>query len=369
MVFMRLFFIVFFGWLGFLGPKPSLAQGRIVHIYNWHNYMPQSVLDRFTAETGIQVAYDVYDSNEMLEAKLLTGGAGYDVVFPTAWPFLARQIAAGLYRPLDLDLIPHYKGLSKDLLGILDQVNGGVRHAIPFLWGVSGLAYNRAAVARFAPNAPTDSWGMIFDPAVVSAMAPCGVVLPDDPDDLFLAARLYLGLPADSDQDDDLRAVEGLLRSIRPFVRRFDSARSNDDIAAGHMCLVQHWLGSVAASSAKLTGHKDQAPVTLVVPKEGAPLWMDVVAIPASAPHVAEAHAFINFILRPDNMAAISNGTFFANPVPASLPMVREEVRSNDALYPSPQTMKRLFLGKIPSMKYYKRIGRIMTRIRSNRAS
>lgn len=362
----HLYFLFFFMYAGVM-PAPGADVPKLVRVYNWHGYMPASVLKRFTAETGITVDYDVYDSNEVLEAKLLTGASGYDVVFPSSWPYLARQISAGLYRPLDASLIPNYTKIDPTILDFLKNADNDNRYAVPFLWGVSGFAYNKDSVKKLAPLAPTDSWAMFFDPAVAEKFNKCGITLLEEAEDVFLAARLYLGLSPDSDSDEDMKKVQTLLTAIRPFIRRFDASRSNDDIASGEMCLTQHWLGSIAASSDKLKNHHRRAEIELVIPKEGAPIWIDVMAIPNDAPHVASAHAFINFVLRPDNMAEISNETFFANPVPESLPGVRADIKNNDALYPSPKTMKRLFLGKTTSMKYYKRISRIMTRIRSGR--
>lgn len=357
----------------FLLPWCLHANQGELNIYIWHSYLPDALVKKFEAETGIRVRVDVYDSNEVLEAKMLAGSTGYDLVFPSAWPYLARQIPAGLYQPLKKELIPNLAEVDPDYLKMMAKADPQNTYAVPYLWGAVGFVYNKQRLAelekRRAPGVaplPTDSWAMFFDPDVVQVLAGCGISMLDEPSEVILPAMMYLGIDPQTTSKADLDKVTDHLRLIRPAISRFDSARSNDEAVTGNMCLVQHWLGSVAHSQVRL-GKAATADLEFVIPKEGSLMWIDVMAIPADAPNADNAHKFINFLLRPENMAVLTNATFFANPVPKSLPFVEENIRKNPAIYPPKHLRKRLVLNEVASPRFLKLMVRAMTKVRTGR--
>ncbi len=344
-----------------------------LNIYIWHSYLPDELVKKFEAETGIHVRVDVYDSNEVLEAKLLAGSTGYDLVFPSTWPYLARQIPAGLYQPLNKALIPNLAEVDPDYLKLLAKADPDNVFAVPYLWGAVGFVYNKQRVAELEKRRPagskalpTDSWAMFFDPEIVKELAPCGISMLDEPSEVILPAMMYLGIDPHTTSKADLDKVSDHLRLVRSAISRFDSARSNDEAATGNMCLVQHWLGSVAHSQVRI-GKAATADLEFVIPREGSLMWIDVMAIPADAPHAENAHKFINFLLRPENMAALTNATFFANPVPKSLQYVDEKIRKNTAIYPPKYLRKRLVLNEVTSPRFLKLMVRAMTKIKTGR--
>ncbi len=345
----------------------ALKAQETLKIYTSHGYLPAAIIQKFESETGIKVLVDFFDSDDVIEAKLLSGATGYDLIFPTAWPYVVRQVSAGFYQEIDFTKIPNAKNIDSFFRKSLEGTHHADRYAVPFLWGIVGFAYNTDAVKKQDTPLPLDSWAMFFDPAAIEKMASCGVVMLDDPTDVIVVAKLYLGINPASESKKDLEKVVELLQKVRPFIKRFDLSRSNDEIASGEMCLVQHWMGAIAGSYEHLDGQSKRAPIQLVIPKEGSVMWMDVMAIPTTAFRADLAYKFIDFILRPENIAFITNETYYANPVSASLPYVAPHIRSNETLFPSAKTLDKIVLHKSFSPLYQKRMTRGFTKIKSGR--
>ena len=362
----RLLRLFFLGFL-FLTASPARSQ-ETLHLYTAaHNYVPAELIHRFEQETGIQVSVDIFDNDDVLEAKLLAGAGGYDLVFPTAFPYGMRQIAAGFYQEIDWKKIPNVKKIKPFFTKNLEGQLKASQYFVPFLWGIVGFAYNVEYIEKNFPEAPVDSWAMFFDPTVIQKMSPCGVTMLEDSTDVILPAKLYLGLDPSSESKKDLEKVVRLLQKVRPFINRFDLFRSSDEIARGEMCLVHHWLGAIALSSAHLTSSETRANIKLVIPKEGTVMWMDVMAIPKSVPpeRLGKIYQFIDFILRPENIALVTNETYFANSIEESLPFVQKEIRENEAIFPPEKVLNRVLLHKSFSPKYQKMLTRALIKIRS----
>ena len=362
-MFVGLLFFVVFPTVCDLNAKVQ----ETLNIYTSHGYLPPEIIAKFERETGIKILIDFFDSDDAIEAKLLSGALGYDLVFPTAWPYVVRQVSAGFYQEIDFSKIPNSAGIDSFFKKSLEGRHNANRYAIPFLWGIVGFAYNTTQVEKQNPPLPLDSWAMFFDPKAIEKMAPCGVVMLDDPTDVIVVAKLYLGIDPSSESKKDLQRVIQLLQKVRPFIKRFDLSRSNDEIASGEMCLVQHWMGAIAGSYEHLDDQAKRSPIKLVIPKEGSVMWLDVMAIPKTSLRPDLAYKFMNFILTPENMAIITNETYYANPVPASLPFINPQIRSNETLFPLAKTLEKIVLHKSFSPSYQKMMTRALTKIRSGR--
>lgn len=363
----NILFLLFF-LSAFAGAKEPIEQSqKTLNIYTSHGYLPARVITKFEHETGIKILVDIFDNDDVLEAKLLSGASGYDIVFPTAWPYLVRQVSAGLYQEIDFSKISHAQQIDPFFKKSLQGSHHADRFAIPFLWGIVGFAYNVDEVKKNLNQPPIDSWAMFFDPKIVRQMARCGVSMLDDPTDVIVAAKLYLHMDPASESRKDLDRVIQLLQKIRPYIKRFDISRSNDEIASGEMCLVQHWMGAIAGSYAHLGSNEKRANIQLVIPKEGTLMWLDVMAIPKTSSNTDLAYKFINFVLRPDNISIVTNETYYANPVRASLPFVDADIQANKAIFPEERVLKRIVLHKAFSPKYQKLLTRALMKIRSGR--
>jgi putrescine transport system substrate-binding protein len=338
---------------------------KVVNVYNWSDYIEPTVIDAFTKETGVTVNYEVMDSNEMLETKLVAGRTGYDVVVPSA-NFLARQIKSGIYQKLDkskLDL----KNLDPDITKRLEVFDPGNEHAVNYMWGTSGVAYNEEAIKAAMPNAPVDSFAMFWDPKVVSKFAKCGVSVLDAPSEIIGTVLIYLGKDANSENPDDLKAAEKVLLSVRPYIRLINSSKYIEDLANGEICLALGWSGD--ALQARDRASEAQKPFTIKynIPKEGAVMFFDNMAIPADASHVKNAHLFINYMLRPEVAAKNSNFLSYANSNAASWPMVSAEVKNNPNVFPTPEMMPKLVPDLPESAEFTRVLTRTWTRFRTGK--
>ncbi len=324
-------------------PPLAAAQAQALNVFNWNDYIDPAVVERFTRETGIAVRYDVFDSLETLEAKLLAGRSGYDIVVPTNEPSFSRLIAAGALQPIDRAQVPNWANLDPVLMKQLETSDPGNRHGAIYLWGTIGLAYNVGRVRELAPDAPTDSWRLLFDPTLARRLAPCGIVMMDSQIDVIPSVLRYLGLNVNSTAEADLRRVEQTLMGIRPHIRTFASGGVIELLASGQACLAFTYSGDAiqAADRAREAGRG--VDIRYVAPKEGAQLWFDVLAIPRDAPNPNAAHRFINFLLQPDVMAAITNTVHYPNAVPASKPMVEEAIKNDRNVYPTEEDFARFF--------------------------
>ena len=321
---------------------PAAAQERVVNVYNWTDYIDPRVLERFTAETGIKVQYDVYDSLETLEGKLLAGHSGYDIVVPTSEPTFSRLIAAKALQVLDRSKLPHLAGLDPKLMARVQSSDAGNRHGGIYLWGTIGLGMIPDKVRALAPDAPMDSWKLLLDPANAKRIAPCGIAMMDSAIDTIPSVLKYLGHDPNSTNARDLADVEKALMAIRPYVRTFTTGGTVEALAGGQTCLAMSYSGDViqAAARAKEAG---QAAVAYVAPKEFSQLWFDMLAMPADAPHKEDALRLMDYLWAPKVIAAISNKVQYANAVPASAPDVDPAIRDNHNVYPTEAQMGTYF--------------------------
>lgn len=344
---------------------PALAQDQVVHVYNWSDYIAEDTIAKFQEETGIRVVYDVYDSNEVLEARLLAGSSGYDIVVPTS-QYLQRQIAAGVYQPLDKDLLPNLVNMDEDLMAAAAAYDEGNEHAVIYMWGTTGIGYNAPAIAeRLGEDAPTDSWSLVFDPEIASQLADCGITFLDSPPDMMQTALNYLGLDPLSDEEADLEQAAALLESVRPHVRYFHSSQYITDLANGEVCVSVGWSGDIFIAADRAAAADRGVEIEYSVPNEGAMQWFDMMAIPADAPNPEAAHAFINFIMKPDITADITNYVYYANANEASLDLVDEEITSDPAIFPPQEVLAKLFPTVVRDARSERVLTRLWTRVRT----
>lgn len=339
------------------------SAGGTLNIYNWNDYINDETLRRFEAETGVKVRYDVYDTNETLDAKLRAGHSGYDLVVPTAAPFLALHVKAHLYRPLDKAKLKNYGNLDPELMRQLATNDPGNAHAIPWMWGTTGIGYNSAAVAKIMPDAPVDSLNILFDPAFVAKFQRCGVMLLDSPTDVIPAALNYLGRDPDSKKKEDLDAATDVLMKIRPFVRKWHSSEYINDLANGDACLVFGFSGDIKQAAKRAAEARKDFKVMYAIPREGSQVWIDTWAIPADAEHVDAAHSFLDFVLRPNIAALNTNKIGYANAVPASRPLVDPAIRDDPTIYPSDDVRRRFYTLSAPDRVYERLRTRAWTRV------
>ncbi|WP_425385516.1 polyamine ABC transporter substrate-binding protein [Tepidamorphus gemmatus] len=342
----------------------AAAQDRVVHVYNWSDYIGPEVLDKFTKATGIRVVYDVFDSNDILETKLLAGGTGYDVVVPTG-TFLMRQIQAGVFQPLDKSKLPNLEYQWDEIEQRLAKYDPGNKYAVNYMWGTTGIGYNVAKINERMPDAPVNSWDMVFKPEVISKFQDCGVYFLDAADELIPAALNYLGKDPDSKDPDEIEAAAKLIETVRPYVQKFHSSEYIEALANGNICLAVGWSGDVLQARDRAAEADAGVEIEYVIPKEGAMMWFDNFAIPADAPHVEEAHAFINFMMDPEIAAENSNFVYFANGSKGSQQFLDEEVIGDPAIYPDEETMKRLYTTTPYDPRTQRVVTRAWTRIKS----
>ena len=320
------------------------AEEKVVNVYNWSDYVAPDTLEKFTKATGIKVNYDVYDGNEILSAKLQAGNSGYDVVFPSASPFLAQQIKAGIYQKLDRAKLKNYGNLDpqvmKTMAGVADPGN---LYAIPYQISATGIGYNIDKLAKTAPGVALDSWSLLFDPANVAKLKGCGVSVLDTPTEVFPAALLYLGRDGASLATDDLKAAAAAVAKIRPSLKYFHSSKYIHDMANGDTCMAHGYIGDLVQARNRANEAGKGVRIGIFIPKEGAVVNIDTAAIPADAPHPDNAHAFIDFLLQPEIMAGITNTTGYANAVTPSKPFIRKEILADPVIYPPAEVLAREF--------------------------
>ncbi|UJW76145.1 polyamine ABC transporter substrate-binding protein [Rhizobium sp. SL42] len=341
------------------------AQERVVHVYNWSDYIDESVLEDFTKETGIKVVYDVFDSNELLETKLLAGGSGYDVVVPTG-PFLARQITAGVFQKLDKAKLPNLSNMWPDISERLAKYDPGNEYAVNYMWGTTGIGYNTAKLKEaLGADFKVDSWDAIFKPENAEKLKACGINILDASDETFAISMNYIGKDPDSKETADLEAGGAVYSQIRPFVKTFNSSSYIDDLANGDICLTIGWSGDILQAKARAEEAKNGVEIEYVIPKEGTYMWFDNLAIPADAKNVAEAHEFINYLMKPDVIAKASNYVQYANGNLASQALLDEAVIKNPSVYPTEETVKKLFTISPYGPKEQRVLNRVWTQIKT----
>lgn len=344
----------------------ALAQARTVNVYNWSDYIDPGILQNFTKETGIRVVYDTYDNNEILETKLLAGKSGYDVVAPSG-PFLQRLIKAGVFQKLDKAKLPNFKHLWPEVMGRLAVFDPGNLYAVNYMWGTTGIGVNLAKVRERLGQIPLNSWDIVLKPELIAKLKDCGVHMLDAPEDIVPGVLNALGLSPDSKKVDDLnRAGETLFR-IRGNVQKFHSSEYINGLANGDICLAVGYSGDVLQARKRAEEAKNGVDVAYLIPREGALMWFDSLAIPADAKNVAEAYALIDYLMRPEIAAANTNFVSYASGNLSARDKVKPEILNNPGVYPDPATFQRLFTNTAYDDRIQRTVTRLWTRVKTGR--
>jgi putrescine transport system substrate-binding protein len=344
---------------------PALA--REVRVYNWSDYIAEDQLKLFAKDSGIKVNYTTYDSNEILDAKLKTGRSGYDVVVPTASPFFVRQLAANLYQPLDKSKLKNWANLDPQIMTLLAKYDPGNAHAIPWMWGTIGVGYDVAEIKKRMPDAPVGSLAMVFDPAIVSRFADCGVMLLDSATDVLPAALSYLRRDPDSKNPEDLAKAAEVVKAVRPYIRKFHSSEYINALAGGNICLALGFSGDVLQARDRATQAKDKREIAYAIPSQGAELWIDVAAIPKDAPNPGNAHHFLDFMMEPKVAAASSTLTGYANANKAATALLDKAISGNPLIYPSAEAMAKIYTISAGTAEQVRERTRLWTTIKTGR--
>jgi putrescine transport system substrate-binding protein len=347
-------------------PAAAPAEEKVLNVYNWSDYIDPQVIADFEKETGIKVRYDVFDSNEVLETKLLTGHSGYDVVVPSAY-FLERQIKAGVFRKLDKSRLPNLANLDPEIVRLEAGHDPGNDYGVVYMWGTTGIGYDAAKVRKIMPDAPVDSWKLVFDPAVISRFKDCGVSVLDDPTDIVATTLLYLGRDPNSESEADLRLAEEKLLAIRPYLRTINSSQYIEGLANGEFCIAVGYSGDMLQARDRADEAGKPVQIVYSIPKEGALMWFDTLAIPADATHPNNAHLFIDYLLRPDVAAKNSNFVNYANANAQATHLVNEDLRNDPGIYPTPETKARLKTNLAKSPDFTRLLNRAWTRFTTGR--
>ena len=363
----------FAGWrvvvfaAGFLATQAVAQNPRVVNVYNWSDYIDPKVIEDFTKETGIKVQYDTFDANETLETKLLAGKSGYDVVVPTAY-FLERQVKAGVFQKLDKSKLKNLENVWPDIAKRLAVYDPSNQYAVNYMWGTTGIGYNVKAIReRLGASATIDSWDIVFKPENLAKFRDCGIHMLDSADDIIPAALHFLGLNPNSNDPKDLEKAADLLMKIRPSIRKFHSSEYLNALAAGEICLVVGWSGDIKQSQKRALEAKNGVEISYAIPKEGAQMFFDNLSIPKDASHADEAHAFIDYLLRPEVAAKNSNLVAYANGNLASQKFIEKAVLDDKSVYPDAATMDRLYTVGARDQKSQRFVNRLWTKIKTGR--
>ncbi len=343
-------------------PGTTAAKDQTLKIYNWSDYIDPKLLAEFTAETGIKVVYDTFDSNEVLETKVLTGGTGYDIVVPSNHA-LPRYITAKAIQPLDFAKLPNRKNLWPDLMARMEPFDAGAKYNIPYMWGTMGVGYNKAELAKRLPGVPLDSWAVVFDPKNLAKLKDCGVYFLDASEDMYAVALHYLGKDSNSKNPADYEAATQLLLKLRPYVRKFHSSEYIEALANGDACVVIGYSGDILQARDRAEEGKKGVEVGYFIPKEGSQVWFDVFTIPVDAPNPEAAYRFLDFMMRPEIIARASNSTNYANANLPATQLVKAEVRDDPNVYPTPEVFNRLFVTTTKDQALVKVVNREWTKV------
>ena len=335
----------------------SVQAAGTVHIYNWSDYIGETTLADFQKETGIKPVYDVFDSNETLEGKLLAGRTGYDVVVPSNH-FLGKQIKAGAFQTLDKSKLTNYSNLDPVLLKRLEQNDPGNQYAVPYLWGTNGIGYNVDKVKAVLGLDKIDSWDVVFEPQNIKKLHSCGVAFLDSADEMMPTVLNYMGLNANSTNPEDYKKAEAKLLAVRPYVTYFHSSKYIADLANGDICVAIGFSGDMFQAKARAAEAGKGMNIAYSIPKEGGALWFDMLAIPKDAANAKEAHAFINYLLKPEVIAQVSDSVGYANPNPGSDKLMEQSIRTDESVYPPQAVLDKTYV----STELPPNIQRLMTR-------
>ena len=346
---------------------PARAEERTVNFYNWSNYVAPGVLEDFTRETGIKVVYDTFDANETLETRLLAGKSGYDVVVPTAY-FLQRQITANVFQKLDKSKLPNLANAWPAVTKRLAIYDPGNQYGANYMWGTTGIGYSVKAVQKIlGADARIDSWDIVFKPENLAKFRDCGIHMLDSADDIFPAALGYLGLDPNSTKPADLEKAADLVIKIRPYVRKFHSSEYLSALATGEICFVVGWSGDIMQARSRAAEAKSDIEIGYAIPKEGAQMFFDNLAIPADAKNVAEAYELINYLYRPEVAAKNSDFLSYANGNLASQKLVDPKILNDTNIYPDDETLGKLFVITARDPATQRVINRLWTRVKTGR--
>jgi len=344
------------------------AEQKTLHVYNWSDYIAPDTLENFTKETGIKVVYDVFDSNEVLEGKLMAGSTGYDLVVPSS-QFLERQAQAGIFQPLDKSKLPNYKNLDPEMLKLVAHNDHDNKYGIPYMMVTTGIGYNVEKVkAALGKDAPVDSWDLILKPENLEKLKSCGVSFLDAPSEVYASVLHYLGKdPNSTDPKDYTGAANDLLLKLRPSIRYFHSSQYINDLANGDICVAIGWSGDILQAANRAKEAKNGVNIAYTIPKEGAMVYFDMFAMTADAKNKDEAYQFLNYLMRPDVVANISNHVYYANANKESTPLLNAEIRDNPGIYPPADVRAKLFTQGVQSPKVDRVITRAWTKVKTGK--
>ena len=343
----------------------AAASAEQVRVYNWSDYIDEDLLAEFEEETGIELIYDVFDSNEVLETKMLAGGSGYDVVVPTG-TFLQRQIMAGAFQKLDMSKLPNIDNMWDVIRDRTAKYDPDNEYSINYMWGTTGLGVNEAKVKEvLGEDAPVTSWDLVFKPENMEKLQDCGVMFLDAPAEMIPAALNYIGEEPDSHDPDVIAKAEDVFMPIRPYIQKFHSSEYINALANGDICVAVGWSGDVLQARDRAAEADNGVEIAYYAPDEGAQMWFDQMAIPVDAPNPDAAHTFLNFIMDPENMATASNYVYYANGNKASQEFLNEDVIGDPAIYPTPEAMDNTFTTTPYEPKVQRVVTRLWTKIKS----
>lgn len=348
----------------------TFAKEQTLKLYNWVDYIAPDTVEKFHKETGIKVISDYFDTNELLEAKLLTGRSGYDLVVPS-FTFMSRQIKAGVFQPLDKSKLSNLEHLDKDLMHAISDLDKGNKHGVPYLWGTTGIGYNVDKVkAILGENAPVNSWDLVFKPENMKKLAECGVSFLDTPDEIYPLALHYLGKDQYTKKSKEYKLnseAAQLLKSVRPYIQSFNSAQYITDLADGNICVAIGYSGDIMQAQFRAEEAGQGVNVAYSIPEQGTSLWFDMLAIPADSKNADAAHQFINFLLKPEIIAEVTNYVAYANPNVSAFERLDPSISSNTSIYPDTEVKSRLFTQQLRKDKLNKLLTRLWTQIKTGR--
>jgi len=339
-------------------------SGKVLNLYIWSDYLAANTLSDFEKQAGIKVHVAYFDTNETLETKLLAGSSGYDIVVPTA-SYFERQIKAGVYQTLDKSKLPNLKNMDPQLMSKVALHDPGNEHGIIYMWGTNGIGYNEKMIKELMPDAPLDSWRLVFDPAVASKVAKCGISVLDSPAEMMRAVYSYLGKDPNSQKPEDLVQAEAVLLKIRPYIRNINSSEYIEALANGDLCVAVGYNGDVMQARDRAREANKGIDVKYFVPKEGSILWFDMLAIPKDAPNTASAYAFLNYIMTPQVIADVSNFKRYANGNLASQPLVEAAVKDDPGIYPPAEQRQKLAVQLADSSDQTRAITRVWQKFKT----
>ncbi len=347
-------------------PNKVTQEEKVLNIYNWSDYIAPDTIANFEKETGIKVRYDVFDSNEILHAKLIAKNTGYDIVVPSSnWAKL--QLEGGLFQKLDKSKLTNYGNLDPNILKLMTQVDPGNQYLIDWMWSYNTVGINEDKVKAALGDTPMpdNAWDLIFNPTYTHKLKSCGIAFLDSPTDVFQAALHYLGKPIASGTTEDYKAAYDMLMKVRPDITKFASGGQIDDLASGNICVAYGWAGDFNLARKRSIENKSEQNIVALVPKTGGLMFMDTMAIPADAPHPNNAHLFINYVLQPKVVAAITNTVTYANPNKAATEFVDPEIKNNKSIFLSDEDIKKLVPPSVEDNATKRNVTRLYTQFKT----